>query len=179
MNRLKPNSNLICNLVWQSNVQYIKWIFSSSEKKKVRKTDNLWNFLSPRAITPWKMGRSKPNSNLICNLVWQSNVPNIKWISLSSEKTVRKTDNLWNFLSPRAITQWNMGRSKPNSNLICNLVWQSNVPNIKWISASTEKKSAENWFTGLTDWRTDRQTDGQTDGQSANLKSPSTSSVGD
>ena len=79
------------------------------------------------------------------------------------EKKVQKTDTLCHFLSPRAITQWNKDRSKPNSNLICNLVWQSNVPNIKWISASSEKKSAENWFTGLTDRQTDGQTDGRTE----------------
>jgi hypothetical protein len=49
------------------------------------------------------------------------------------------------FLSPRAITLWKINGSKPNSNLICILVWQSNVPNIKWISESTKEKSAENW----------------------------------
>jgi hypothetical protein len=49
------------------------------------------------------------------------------------------------FPSPRAITLWKINGSKPNSNLICTLVWQSNVPNIKWISESTKEKSAENW----------------------------------
>jgi hypothetical protein len=33
--------------------------------------------------------------------------------------------------------------SKPNSNLICILVWQSNVPIIKWISVSREKQEAQ------------------------------------
>ena len=49
------------------------------------------------------------------------------------------------FLSPRAITPWKINESLPNSNLICILVWQSNVLNIKWISEITNKKSAENW----------------------------------
>jgi hypothetical protein len=47
--------------------------------------------------------------------------------------------------------------------LICILVWQSNIPNVKWISESMYKKNAENWFTRLTDR--------QMDGRSENLKS--------
>jgi hypothetical protein len=35
-------------------------------------------FLSLRAITSGKINGSEPNSNLICILVWQSNVLNIK-----------------------------------------------------------------------------------------------------
>ena len=180
------------------------------ERKKCGKLRIRDIFLSPRAITPWKINGSKPNSNLICILLWQSNVPNIKWISESTKKKVRKTENLWYFskskghnsvknqwiktkleldlylgmakqytktqmniwkheekkcgklricdifLSPRAITPWKINGSKPNSNLICILVWQSNTPNIKWISESTKKKSAENWFFALTDGQTDR-----------------------
>jgi hypothetical protein len=49
------------------------------------------------------------------------------------------------FLSPRAITLWKINGSKPNTNLICISVWQSKVPNIKWISESKKEKSAENW----------------------------------
>jgi hypothetical protein len=49
-------------------------------------------------------------------------------------------------LSPRAITSGKINGSKPNSKLICILVWQSNVPNIKWIYVSKKKNSRENWF---------------------------------
>jgi hypothetical protein len=41
-----------------------------------------------------------PNLNLICNLIWQNNVPNIKWVSVSRErerKKVRKTNKSWFF----------------------------------------------------------------------------------
>jgi hypothetical protein len=54
------------------------------------------------------------------------------------------------FLSSRAITLWKIDGSKPNSNLICILVWQSNVPNIKWKC-------------GKLIYRTDRQIDGRTE----------------
>ena len=60
------------------------------------------------------------------------------------------------FLSPKVITPWKINGLKPNSDLIYILVWQSNVSNIKWISQSTNKKSAENWFFALMDRRTDR-----------------------
>jgi hypothetical protein len=49
------------------------------------------------------------------------------------------------FPSPTTITSWKIDGSKPKSNFICILEWQSNVPNIKWISESTNEKSAENW----------------------------------
>ena len=114
-------------------------------EKKVRKTDILWNFLSPRAITQWKMNGLIPNSNLICNLDGKAMYQISNEYLQAVRKKVRKTDNLWYFLSPRAITQWNMNGLIPNSNLICNLVWLSNVPNIKWISVNREKKSAEKW----------------------------------
>jgi hypothetical protein len=48
-------------------------------------------------------------------------------------------------LGPWTIPSWKFNGSKPNSKLICNLVSQSNVPNMKWKSLSGERKSAENW----------------------------------
>ena len=61
-----------------------------------------------------------PNLNLICNLVWQSNVPNIKWISASSEKT-RISVKLMNMLPELHLT-----------NEILNNCW--NIVEMKFIS---------------------------------------------
>jgi hypothetical protein len=52
--------------------------YLQAERKKCGKLIICGIFLSPRAITSAKINGSKPNSNLICILVWQSNVPNIK-----------------------------------------------------------------------------------------------------
>jgi hypothetical protein len=89
-------------------------------EKKSRKLMIRDIFLSPRAITLWKINGSKPNSNLICILVLQSNVPNIKRISVSREK--KKSGKLIIrdfFLNPRAITLLKINGSEPNSILIC------------------------------------------------------------
>jgi hypothetical protein len=59
-------------------------------------------FLSPRAITSWKINES----DLIRILVWQSNVPNIKWTYISREK--KKSGKLSNPL--RGITLLKIGR---------------------------------------------------------------------
>jgi len=40
------------------------------------------------------------------------------------------------------------------------LSWLRYIPNIKSMSASTTKKSVENWSAGQTDGRTERRTDG-------------------
>jgi hypothetical protein len=115
-------------------------ICTKQREKKCGKLIISFIFRSPRAITSWKINWSKPNSNLICILVWQSNVPYIKWISRQREKKCGKLIICDIFQSPRAITLWKINGSKPNSILICILVWQSNLQNIKWISVSREKK---------------------------------------
>jgi hypothetical protein len=76
------------------------------------------------------MNGSKPNAYMICKLLWQSNVPNIKGI-LAERKKCRKLKIRDIFQSPRAITYGKINGSQPNSNLICIMIWKSNAPNIK------------------------------------------------
>jgi hypothetical protein len=138
--------------MYQTSNEYLKaWT------KKVRKTENLWYFSKSK-------GR-----NFMKNQWIKAKLELDLYLGMAKQCTKYQM-NIWKherkkcgklrigdiFLSPRAITPWKINGSKPNSNLICILVWQSNVPNIKWISESMNKKSVENWFTGLTDRRTDR-----------------------
>ena len=61
-------------------------------------------FPSRRAITSGKINGSKPNSNLFCVLVWQNNVPNIKWIICKQKEKSGKLIIRDIFLSPWAKT---------------------------------------------------------------------------
>jgi hypothetical protein len=126
--------------------------YQMNMRKKVCKTDNSWFFfLSPRAITSRKINGSEPNSNLVCILVWQSNVPNIKWISVCRErKKVRKT--LKSLMGHNSSKNWSIAtifeldlqviHIKPCTKFQCNSC------------AHSGKKS------GKLCGRTDKQTDG-------------------
>jgi hypothetical protein len=153
--------------MYQISNEYLK-----ARTKKVRKTENLWYFSKSKGHNFVKNQciKTKLELDLYLGMAKQCTKYQMN-IWKHEQKKCRKLRICDIFLSSRAITLWKINGSKPNSNLICILVWQSNVPNMKWISESMNKKRAENCFTGLTDR--------QTDGQSANLKSPPTSSVGD
>jgi hypothetical protein len=137
-------------------------------RKKVRKTENLWYFSMPKDHNFQKNQwiKTKLEIDLYLDMPKQCTKYQMN-IWKHEQKKCGKLRIRDIFLCPRAITSIKIYGSKPNSHLICIFICQSNVPNIKWISESMNKKSAENWFAGLTD------------GQSANLKSPPTSSVGD
>jgi hypothetical protein len=142
---------------------YVKAIYHISNEylkartKKVRKTENSWYF-----------SKSKGH-NFLKNQWIDTKLKLDQYLDMSKQYTIYQM-NIWKheqkkcgklricdiFLSPRAITSWKINGSTPNSNLICILVWQSNVPNIKWISESMNKKSAGKliyWTDGQMDRR--------------------------
>jgi hypothetical protein len=165
----KTNLNLICNIVWQNNVPNIKWISVSREREKTSGKLIIRDIvLSPKAITSWKINGS--NSNLICYLgmpkqctkyqmnIWKQrekkSLENYSWFFFTSRghnfvknQWIKEKLNLNLYLSIceffqslRAIASWKINGSEPNSNLIWILEWQSNVPNLKWISGNREIK---------------------------------------
>jgi hypothetical protein len=111
---------------WYVKAIYIpnmKWIYESTNEK-VRKTENSWYFSKSKGHNflknQWRM-------ILELDLYLDMSKQYTKYqmnIYESMNKKVRKTKNSY-FSSPRAITSWETNGSKPNSSLICILVWQS------------------------------------------------------
>jgi hypothetical protein len=149
--------------IYQISNEYLK-----TRTKKCGKLRICDIFLSPRVITSCKINGSTPNSILICILICQSNIPNIKWISenTNKKKKMRKTENSWYF-----------SKSKGH-NFMKNQIqtWSVSWYGKAMYQISNEYRKAWTKKCGKLIYRL---TDRQTDGRSANLKSPSTSSVGD
>jgi tRNA nucleotidyltransferase (CCA-adding enzyme) len=116
---------------------------------------------------PWASCSESKSHNFVKNYVDWNQTWSVAWYGktmyqISNEylKTEKK-QNLQKLtipdicLTPKVITSWKINTRKRNSNLICNLVWQSNVPNIKWIYENTKKKCRKTY---LPHWRTDVQT---------------------
>jgi hypothetical protein len=150
--------------MYQISNEYLK-----GRKKKVRKTENLWYFSKSKGHTFVKNQwiKTKLKLDLYLGMAKQSTKHQMN-IWKHEGKKCGKLRICDIFLSSTAIPPWKMDGSRPNSNLICILVWQTmyHITN-EYLKAWTKKVRK----TDLPDWRTDRRTDGQ----SANLKS----SVGD
>jgi hypothetical protein len=112
-------------------------------EKKVRKTDNSWYFSKSKGHTCNFVKNQWIKAKLKLNLYLGIAKQCTKYLMNMRKKCLKMIIRDF-FPSPRAITSWKINGSEPNSNLICILVWQINVPNIKWISVCREKKSPEN-----------------------------------
>jgi hypothetical protein len=133
--------------MYQISNTYLK-----ARTKKERKTNNLWYF-------------SKSKGHNLLKNQWIKTQLNLDLYLGMAKQCTKYQINIWKHERNKC-GKHNLRIFFSKSNLVCILVWQSNVPNIKWISESKNKTSVEDWCTG------------QTNRRSANM-SPSTSSVGD
>ena len=112
----------------------VEWTVASDPKTSILRVLQS-NTLSPTSyINQWTEAKFELDLNL------RMTKPHTKYqmnICKHLGKKCRKLIIHEIFLSPRAVTSWKINGPRPNSNLICNLVSQSYVPNITWISAST------------------------------------------
>ena len=123
------------------------------------------NLQSPRTITLQNIIDPEHNSNLICNIIIMIKLYTKYHLNIlkHDEKKSGKLVISLNFPSPRTITLQKIIETEHNSNSICNISWYNYILNIISISRSMIKKSAENWFAGLTDRLTDILTDWRTE----------------
>ena len=136
-NWIKTKLELVLYLVMAKQCSKYQRISVSREKKNIWKTDNSWYFSKSNGHNFSK--KSKLKLNLYLSMAkqctkYQMNICNQRE-QKSGKLIIRDI-----FLSPWAITLRKINGSKANSSLICILVWQINVPNIKW-----KLRSPENW----------------------------------
>jgi hypothetical protein len=128
-------------------------------REKEQKTDNSWYFSNSKGHN---FGKKNQWTETIFDFDLQLGIANqcTKYymnIWKEREKSAENLSFLIFFWSPRAITLWKINGHKTNSNLICNLVWQSNAQiSNECLKTQTPKKSGKNISTWLTDRWTDR-----------------------